>query len=327
VNIDASALSFLADRIESDVEDLRAFILHPHQWYSPFDEARLGRVPPKWRHIDRPHGALATVQRSILSAFLADVSYPPYVAAVAGRGVLHHASPHLGARKVATLDIRDCFPTTRASTIEAVWSSIVKDPALARLLTALTAVGGRLPQGAPTSNALCALASVPSCDVIAQFCQARRVEFSIYVDDLAMSGRRAHECIGPAIEALRLVGYAVSDRKKKLMKAPDVRIVTGIDVSDADARVPADRLHRAVGEAKALAASDAPSQMRVRCIRGFAAWAEHVNADQARELSELVARLPDDGVDDEDATIPRWARAPRSPCLDPHRCKARRRQR
>jgi RNA-directed DNA polymerase len=90
------------------------------------------------RLLEIPKADLKRAQRRILDDLLQHV--PVHEAAhgfVQGRSVASHAAAHAGKEVVIGFDLRDFFPSVRASRVHAMWRTLGYPEGVARALTAL----------------------------------------------------------------------------------------------------------------------------------------------------------------------------------------------
>lgn len=194
----------------------------------------------KWRHITNPKGELKRIQKKIYTSILKKhmLLLPEgIIGGVAGKSIKSNATPHLQQEMVVTLDIKDCFPKTTSAKILGVWiKKIGCGRRIAELFTKLTTLHRQLPQGAPTSSALCNLCLLPLFNEIKDYTQNNAISFTLYVDDITLSGTQKNvlSSISPIIKIIQKHGYSVSDnRKKKIRKMPMNKLqkITGIVVN------------------------------------------------------------------------------------------------
>ncbi|MFB3917092.1 MAG: reverse transcriptase family protein [Terriglobales bacterium] len=137
---------------------------------------------------------------------------------VKGRTVIDNVSMHIGTPVLVTLDIRNFFPTITPTAVYRVWSEILGcSPSVSSVLTRLTTFKRHLPQGSATSTLLANLVLYSVDAPIREACRANGVQYSTWVDDIALSGKRAPEIIQTAVDALRKAGFSVPHRKLKVM--------------------------------------------------------------------------------------------------------------
>jgi RNA-directed DNA polymerase len=239
------SLAVLADRLGISLKKLVDVASGAESFYHPFDLAPRSRPfqkdsSRKTRRIDCPEGELKSVQRRIERALLYPVMFPPHIfGAVRSRSIHDNASFHLGAPLLVTIDIRSCFPTISNKQIYRTWTNTLGCSArVGKLLTRLTTFQRRLPQGAPTSPALANLFIWSIDEPIRAECARLNIRYSIWIDDLAFSGKRAREIIEFAVRALAQERLAVSRRKIKIMGPRATKLLTGTRLGRDRVRVP-----------------------------------------------------------------------------------------
>jgi len=202
------------------------------QFYNQFDTRKDNKS--KWRHIDNPSGELKGIQKKISDKIFSDYPFPETMfGGVKGRSISQNAFIHVGKTLVITIDLKSCFPKTNNNQVFLAFKKYFKaTPHIANLLTKLTTVRELLPQGAPTSSALANLCLLKMHNEIAQVAHSKKLDFSMFVDDIAISGEKAREAINPVIEIIQRNGHAISNKKKKIMPSYQRQVVTGMVVND-----------------------------------------------------------------------------------------------
>lgn len=264
-------------RLESEATEL----------YRPFD-VRSGSG--KYRHIDNPFGALKRAQSRIKRLLCEELDvHPALHGGVPGRSTHTAAEQHVRRPCLVGIDISAYFPSV---TNRAVYRFFVRDlccaPELARCLTELTTHRGHLPQGAPTSTIIANLLNRPLFDVLLRVAADRQCALSVYVDDIFFSGRRARECIGPTISALRGFGYSTSRRKVRVMPQSGEQVMLGLSVGDGIA-LPAAKLETIESAIGKLGAGGVVSFHELDRVRRQVEWVKGIDPGQATELSRQLA--------------------------------------
>jgi len=161
-----------------------------------------------FRILEIPKHRLKSIQRKILHEILSRI--PVHSAAhgfCSGRSPSTFASDHVGKAVVWRVDLKDFFPSIRASRVHAIFRSAGYPTLVSRMLTGLCttklATGVRspdsdssleiyrerhLPQGAPTSPALANLAAFGLDVRLSALSTACGATYSRYADDLVFSG-------------------------------------------------------------------------------------------------------------------------------------------
>lgn len=281
--------------------------------YKPFDLRRRGTT--KWRHIDNPVERLAEMQRSLQRGLFRRLELPEtVVGGVPGKSTRHAAQPHVAKSTLVTLDLRNCFPrTSNRKVYAALRRHLGASPEIAATLTKLVTLHRRVPQGAPTSPAIANLCLLDLHAEVASICDGFGLDYSFYVDDIAISGDRADKAIEPVIRAIQKDGHAVRSPKKKILRSDGRQAVTGI-VVNRDLSAGRSRIEEVRAEVLHLSASLDPSEADLLRVRGRIASIATINQAQGAVLRALAERvLPTHGRPSEKARKDEYRDCP--PCL------------
>ena len=222
------SLRWLAFTLGVPVRVLISLAVDPASHYRPFRVIR-GK---KSRLIDDPDRALKEVQRRIRSQLLAIQPLPDFVhGCVKARSTFTNAWPHRDQASIASIDIRNFYPSVDFNKVYRLWGRLGLGPKLARILTKLTTTHGCLPQGAPTSDALANLVLRPVDDEIKAVAEALGLSLSRYLDNFDLAGCRSRECIPLVIDALRREGHSVRHQKTFNAGPGRAHVVTGYNVN------------------------------------------------------------------------------------------------
>ena len=222
------ALAHLLGEPVETIESLRA---RPDQLYGCL---RLPKKSGGSREIHPPRAALKRVQRRILAEIDRRFRPSPFAhGGVAGRSIVSHAAPHMGRRMVATLDLRDFFPSVPLAAVrELLEVAGFEDGALEDLIFLVTREA-KLPQGAPTSGCLANLAFDAADLDLDRLARRRQLTYTRYVDDLAFSGDRDfRDLAGPFADLIRAHGFLSAPEKRHFMGRERPQVVTGLLVND-----------------------------------------------------------------------------------------------
>lgn len=220
---------------------------------------RVGRR--KVRLLEVPKSRLKELQRRLLRDLLNQV--PAHEAAHAyrrGRSIATLVAPHVGREMVVHLDLRDFFPSVRASRVHALFRAAGYPHVVARLLTGLctNAVPAdildkrpaidpfaapaksdprlnsrHLPQGAPTSPALANLCAYRLDCRLTGLARTLGASYTRYADDLVFSGgedlQRAVRRFQVHVCRIALEeGFEVNTRKTHFMRQGVRQQVAGV---------------------------------------------------------------------------------------------------
>lgn len=259
-------------------------------FYRPFAQRKI-KGKGKWRLIDNPKDPLKQIQSRLKNFLFSKIVFPEaMLGGVKGRSTHENARIHKNQPVVVTIDLKDCFPRTRDMVVyKRIKEAFGCSTAIASLLTKLTTFQHRVPQGAPTSNAVVNLALIPLHDEIKKIAEGKGLKFSIYVDDITISGEKAESVIDEAIKAIQRHGYAVRNKKVKVMPNSSPQEVVGFlinkKLSISNSKVEAVR--KAIVE---LGKKDAVPTYQLKSILGRINHVRSVKPVKAESFESLLKK-------------------------------------
>ncbi len=217
------------------------------------------QVPKKsggMRTLAAPHKRLKAAQHWILANCVGKM--PVTDAAhgfVPGRGIVSNANPHVGKAVVVNLDLSDFFPTIHYFRVRAVFERYGYSGSVASVLALLctecpratvtyagvkyeAATGPRgLPQGAPTSPGLSNQVARKLDKRLLGVAAKLGLTYTRYADDITFSGgAELAGKIGWLLAKVRNIareeGFAVNEKKTRVMRRSAAQTVTGVVVND-----------------------------------------------------------------------------------------------
>lgn len=280
-------VSSLAAWLEVPAANLRATAQAADERYTRYLRAKAqgGR-----RLISEPHDELKQLQKKLLRRVLQGVLKEKRARREGGitTDPLLNARHHQARRRVVALDLADAFPSTRAPQVVRALELSGFSMRAARLVSKLCLDRGRLPQGAPTSNALLDLVLSDFDREIIRECKRRGIRYTRYVDNLTLSG----EDVPPAIERLverklRVLGYELNGNKRAAGGADAPVEVTGV-LTGSTLKVPPRTYSKARASVERAVTSQDPKL--IASARGSVQWVKRVNRRQAAALRKAAGK-------------------------------------
>jgi RNA-directed DNA polymerase len=246
------------------------------------------------RTISSPRVFLKVVQKWILINILYKRPVQDFVTGfVPGKGTLDNAAFHVGKDHVVRMDIEDFFPSVRYASVKQVFQAFGFKPDVVSVLSRLTVLDGKLPQGAPTSPCLANLVFSTADEAIQNLALGKNVTYSRYADDLTFSSNAPFDA-----EFLASVEKVVEDSGFKMNRAKFVRVgrgqrhaTTGFVVNE--------KLHPSRGFRKRLrakfhrASQDPASFQKERHrMQGWAAYVNMYDKILGREYLLIAQKIP-----------------------------------
>lgn len=215
--------------------------------YSEFD------IPKKsgggLRHVENPCRALKRVQAR-LAKLLARINPPDFLfCPVKRRCYVTNAAAHRGNRVVQCLDIRKFFPSTPQRRVFWFFHSVMRcERDIAGLFANLACYQGHLPTGSPLSPIMAYFAYYDLWERIAAFCKERGYTFTVYIDDVTISGARVPKA--DIWEVRKMIhGMGLRYHKEKTFVDQPAE-VTGVVLRDGELLAPF-RQHKKMHEVRA----------------------------------------------------------------------------
>jgi retron-type reverse transcriptase len=208
------------------------------------------------RTLSAPHRKLARVQEWVLENILNKLpAEPPAHGFLAGRSILTNARPHAGRAVVVNLDLEGFFPSIGFPRVRSVFHRLGYSPAVATILALLctecprkqveydgkvyhVAIGPRgLPQGACSSPGLSNQVARRLDKRLGGLAKKMGLTYTRYADDLTFSGGpEFNERVGYLMARVRHLaeesGFAVNEKKSRLLRRNAAQSVTGLVVND-----------------------------------------------------------------------------------------------
>jgi retron-type reverse transcriptase len=211
---------------------IRRYAFQADRYYKQF------RIPKRngrsWRSINAPSRSLKGIQRWILYFVLrprdlhdACIGFRP------GRSIASNASPHVSQDFVATLDLKDFFPSVTSARVFGLFRSLGYPDEVSFILTRLCTYRGALAQGAPTSPDIANLVCRKLDVRLGAICRCRSWKYTRYADDLSISGKGSGERARELLEAIvKEEGFEPNPRKSRTCRRGTRQTVTGLVVND-----------------------------------------------------------------------------------------------
>ncbi len=248
-----------------------------------------------------PSTRLRQVQRRLIVELLRKVKYPPYLhGSLPKRDYLTNAAAHIRSRWCVCMDIKSFFPSISAELIlAAVWRGFFGCPEeIAELLTQLTTLDGKLPQGSLTASYLANLVLWRHEPRLVSRLHAHGMRYTRYVDDISISSptypapQAKTYAIGQTNTMLRLNGLVQKRSKIQIATSGSGIEIMGLTVGRNVGRSKRDRnaLARSVIDHAGVAAAISPKEAKklADSLRGKIAELGRHHPREAEHLRGLL---------------------------------------
>jgi RNA-directed DNA polymerase len=270
------------------------------------------------RVILAPKRELKALQRKVNAEILAKLPNRDSVHGfIAGRSIVTNAQPHVGKQFVLNLDLKDFFTTITFPRVRGMFITWGYPFAVASVLALLcteherisfqrgknhyyVSLGERaLVQGAPTSPALANLAARRLDARLQGLAKKHGFDYTRYADDLTFSGNdenALHKIRKAAAIIIAAEGFAVNEKKTRILRRSNRQNVTGIVVNDR-MNVPREvrRRIRAIlhnAQHTGLDAQNRDGHADFRAyLQGMIGFIHESNPHEAAKLAEMLRRV------------------------------------
>lgn len=200
-------------------------------------------VADKDRKYQKPIYDLETFHRKIAS-YLRKIKQPDYVFSKKGRSFIDNAAEHVSLNPLIKTDIKSFFPSVSREMIFNLFSkkfqcsndiaSLLADLCTVPLRDDLGALKQVLPTGSFLSDRLAFWAYVDVFDQINLLAQTHRCVFTLYVDDITISGEKAtKKMLSEVRQLLRNNGLKTKNSKSITYASKQSKTVTGVRLSNS----------------------------------------------------------------------------------------------
>ena len=262
----------------------------------------------KVRQLRVPNPELMDIQRRIVRYVLEPIGLRSEVhGGVRGRSARTNATVHLGKPCVVGLDVKSFFDTVRHYMVYRMFRHELgfgRD--VAHLLTRLTTLRSRLPQGAPTSTAVANLLLASPVDgPLVEQAERAGIQYTRFVDDITLSGLNPRPLMNVVARLLsgrrlrmhrRRTAKGKSRPKLRIMGRSEAQEVTGLVVNSRSGPSVSHGRRDAVRAAIFhLRGMPAPSlDAEVQSIKGRIAHVRQFNPGEAKRLKGYLAMVLED---------------------------------
>jgi hypothetical protein len=192
----------------------------------------------KMRNLAIPVRKLRGIHEKI-KFHLNKVKQPPYLYSPRkGRGQRDNASQHISGVQVLKVDIRQFYPnTTQEDIFRWAYHTANMKSDVAGLFARLIAIDGKMPFGSPVSPVLTSLIHRPMFDRIHDFCGSEKLDMSLWVDDLTISGDTVSgRVLNSVRQFIRDGGF--DTHKIEFLTTSRPVIITGVPIADEKVLAP-----------------------------------------------------------------------------------------
>ena len=200
-------------------------------------------IPKKYggeREILAPYPTLLLIQYWIYENILKNITIHKCAHAFTGnKSIITNSWLHVGQDEILKIDLKDFFPSISFNRIIYFFRSIGYANNVSYYLARLCTYSDYLPQGAPTSPILSNIIARKLDNRLFKLSQNFGLKYSRYADDIVFSGRKIPVKFIEYINAIiHDEGFEINNKKTKLYRNGNKKIITGIVVDSETIKIP-----------------------------------------------------------------------------------------
>lgn len=198
-----------------------------------------GTTGTKKRLFICPNKELRSIQTPINTKILQKIKvFPEIGGGKKKRSIYKSALPHCGQKTVVTLDIKDFFPSISTKKLNDTLINIGFNKEVSAMIVKVTTYNGRLPLGFSTSTILANIVLMPMAKRLKKLAELHKLKFSVWVDDITISGSRAGKIKNLVRKIVKQEGFEINEEKGiKVMKNSEPQLVTKLSVNSGKPKV------------------------------------------------------------------------------------------
>lgn len=271
----------------------RLFTSFTHAPENHYRSFQIGKRGGGTRQIDSPRVFLKTVQCWVVEYFLWRLpSHPSCHSYQKDKSIQTNASPHVGKKFVANVDIENFFGSITTEMVRMLFLRNGMGEQLSKNLSKLLTLRGSLPQGSPASPIISNAFLYEFDEIIYQKAIEDSADYTRYADDMTLSGDNRQELknmISIIQGELEKLGLRLKDTKTRIASYGGQQRVTGVVVNT---RISPPRTLRRQVRAMFHQASLNPADADVRILRGYLSYLSSYSfLKESEELSKYRAIL------------------------------------
>ena len=222
----------LAERLKWDVEALEKLVNRVDN-YTCFD---IGRA--KKRAVQKPKRQMQALHKHI-ATWLSRIEVPDYLhSATKGRSYITNALMHRANTNLIQVDIRSFFQNVTKHAVYLFFVNVMRCRTdVAMLLAKALTVDDHLPTGSPVSPILSFFAHKMLFDRIANLASEKGLVFTLYIDDMCLSGALASRKILFDVRQI-IASYRLKSHKCRFYRSGIPRVVTGVALTSSGPVLP-----------------------------------------------------------------------------------------
>lgn len=193
----------------------------------------------KDRQMEIPNNFLKKIHERIAN-LLSNIETPLYLhSAIKNHSYKTNAKVHIGEHSLIKTDISNFYPSTTFNKIFLFfYKTMLCEYDIATILAKICTYNKHLPTGSPLSPILSFFANKNMFDEINDLCLRNNLNFTVYIDDLTISGNGCFKIFGEVLKIIYKNGYKTKSKKNIKYLSGYTKEVTGVIIKNNELRLP-----------------------------------------------------------------------------------------
>jgi len=251
------------------------------------------------RLIHIPCKVLKRIQRLILDKILTNIRVSKSCKGfVKGFSTLDNALPHVGAKTILSMDIKNFFPSISSKQVYFMFKKIGYNNLISTILTNFCTCEDSLPQGSPCSPMIANLVTYKLDLRIENYLKNTGITYTRYADDLTFSGNNRSQIIYIKDKIIKIIeeeNFCINSKKTRISTFTKPKIVTGLIITNEKVGIGKKKYKELRAKIHHLTKSDCQSfylsNYLLPHVQGWLSYLKSVDFERYLKVCQYVKQL------------------------------------
>ena len=247
------------------------------------------------RMIAQPSRNMKAVQGWVLREILDKLeSHPASTGFELGKSILDNALPHVGAKKLITIDLEDFFGTITKKQIRSIFKDLGYNDWVSDYLSVICTYNEILPQGGCTSPKLANLVCRRLDEKIQDLAKDEGVIYTRYADDLSFSSPfdyKITHIIRKVQEIINEEGFRVNRKKLRVKGLCRKKMVTGLVIEGFKVGIGREKYRLIRSKINHLCKHAAHEGIQINHVQGWLSFIYSVDRERYERLKNYTLKM------------------------------------
>lgn len=284
------------EQLSRQIHLSRAFLARlfrfSHTFYKTYE------IPKKrggYRMIAQPSKNMKAVQGWVLREILDKLeSHSASMGFELGKSILDNALPHVGAKKLITIDIEDFFGTITIDQVRAIFKDLGYNEWVSDYLSVICTYNEALPQGGCTSPKLANLVCRRMDEKIQVLAMDEGVIYTRYADDLSFSSPFDYKITHIIRKVQKIIneeGFRVNRKKLRVRGLCRKKMVTGLVIERHKVGIGREKYRLIRSKLNRLCKHSRHEERELNHVQGWLSFIYSVDKERYDRLKSYTLKL------------------------------------